>query len=773
MAQARKAGKPADKKDYKEPSEGERAAVTNLLGEIQRAKVIFDQTFKQQLAANRRYTYGTKHGEKHSTSETARTNLVFATQATLLPHIYAKNPEIAVAPTEAVSETDYEKIKGFCKTAQVALNRLFVEEAGLKKRAKSNVRSAMSTGVGWLKLTYQESLAGDPMILRRHNDLQDNLQRVEHLARTLKDGTDFKNAVAQRTELQEQISAIFESDEVKIFKGLALDRVQTEDVLILDESVVDFDDYAHAKKIALGVWMTTDEYEQRFGHAPGPQVTKFGNAEAAETGVKIEFPDAAARKDFVRVWQVEDKTASLIYTVVEGGNSYCRQPFTPKPTPERFYSLYCLGFNLVEGRWRPISDVELLKVLQDEYNDTRYLFAEARKEAIPVRVFRKSGNLTEDDINLLKSRRARDWLGIEGNPTVPLDQDVLQLEGVVIDPTAYDVTLIRNDMDMLVGLSDASRANLIEAKTATEAEIMRQALMTRVAERQDTNEDLITEMARGALEIMLLKFSEEEIQQLCGSDAVWPKMEPEEIFRMVSVSVRAGSTGKPNVQKEREAWNTLLPILKDTIAQVAELRMAGNFDMADSLIELLKETLKRYDERLDVDRFIPQMETDEAGKPVAAANAMQQAAQAQEQLVAMQEELVACKEQVTKLETELAIAKQNDAEAAAKVEADAAISQAQEQSKAAADNMKAAEADAKAQAEKDFKVEELKLTLESQERQAVLKAATEWKIARAKIIADALKPQPTKGADGETQPGKPIDVDELLRKLAELDDQPA
>jgi hypothetical protein len=770
MAQARKAGKPAETTGYKaEVPEGERAAVTTLLSEIQRAKAIFDQSAKTMLADARRYTYGTKHGEKHSTASSARTNLIFATQATLLPHIYAKNPEIAVTPTEAVSESDYENIKSFCKTAQVALNRLFVEEAGLKKRSKSNVRSTMTTGVGWLKLTYQESLSGDPLILRRHNDLQDNLQRVEHLARQQKDKQEFQQSLAQRTELQQQISAIFESDEVKIFKGLALDRVQTEDVLILDESVVDFDDYAHAKKLALGIWMTVDEYEQKFHHAPGPQVTKFGNAESGDNGATINFPEGAAKKDFVRVWQVEDKHANLIHTVVEGGNRYCRQPFTPKPTAERFYSLYCLGFNLVEGRWRPISDVELLKVLQDEYNDTRYLYAEARREAIPTRVFRKSGSLTEEDIKNLSTRRARDWIGVEGNPTVPLDQDVLQLEGIAIDPAAYDVTLIRNDMDMLVGLSDASRANLIEAKTATEAEIMRQALMTRVAERQDANEDLITEMARAALEIMLQKFDESEIKQLCGADAVWPKMAPEEIFRMVSVSVRAGSTGKPNVQKEREAWNTVMPILKDTIAQVAELRMAGNFDMADSLIELLKETLQRYDERLDVERFIPRQEKDAEGNPIQQNNAMQQAAQAQEQLVALQEELQQCKEALATCEQQLMIAKQNDQEAAAKMEADAAIATAQESTKQAAENAKATEAQAKAQAEKEFKLEQHRETLRSQEKQARLSAATDWKIARAKIIADALKPQPTKGADGETQPGKPIDIDELLRKINELD----
>jgi hypothetical protein len=99
----------------------------------------------------------------------------------------------------------------------------------------------------------------------------------------------------------------------------------------------------------------------------------------------------------------------------------------------------------------------------------------------------------------------------------------------------------------------------------------------------------------------------------------WPENPEtvETIFRQVSVKVRAGSSGKPNMQKEREQWGQLLPVISDAMKQVAELRAAGNYDMAEAVLELLRETLRRYDEHLDLDAIIPPTEKDENGKPVA------------------------------------------------------------------------------------------------------------------------------------------------------------
>ena len=54
-----------------------------------------------------------------------RTNIIHSNFAALLPQIYAKNPEIAVTPTEAAGNV-VQWVPQFCKTMQAVLNRCFI-----------------------------------------------------------------------------------------------------------------------------------------------------------------------------------------------------------------------------------------------------------------------------------------------------------------------------------------------------------------------------------------------------------------------------------------------------------------------------------------------------------------------------------------------------------------------------------------------------------------------------------------------------------------------
>lgn len=752
--------------DERTVPEDEKRFVSTLLSRVQRAVDLRKKFDTETLPKLRRLVWGTLQSAD-STATTERINLIFATIAAMIPHVYAKNPEIAVSPSEAVDEAEYPTWKAFCETAQVFLNRMLIDEGGLKRRAKSNVRSAMTTSIGWLKLTFQESLTGsDPIIIRRVNDAQDNLRRIEYLIGSIKKTPDVQNAETKREELKNQLRALMESNEVKVFKGFAIDRVQTEDIFILDESVVDFDDYVHAKQIAHRIWMTDEEFEETFGHKPLPGTQEYGHPGAGnqtdDYGSAVQVGESAAKGCYRAVFEVWDRTSNTIYTVAMGAPGYCRAPYVPKPSSQRWYSFFGLGFNLVEGRFRPLSDVELLMKLQEEYSTTRYLYAEARKEAIPTRVFRKSGSLTEEDLNKLVNRNARDWIGIEGNPQTPLAQEFLQLEGIKIDPAAYDVSLIRNDMDMVVGMSDAGRANLIQAKTATEAEIMRQAMNNRVAERQDTNEDLISDMARAALEIGLQKFTKAEIEEIVGAGAEWPEQLPvEQIFHKIRVHVRAGSTGRPNQQKERETWTNLMPVISDTAKQVAELRAAGSFDLADTQVELLRETLRRFDERLDVDELIPPLQKDEQGQPQAAQNALAKAQEMQAALEQLQQELQACQQELEKKERELEIAKQADLSKAAEAEAKGAIETARESTRQTEASAKAGVESERARLERETKEAAAAREAETERYKAKLQLAGQLYVAR-------MTPHTSTDAEGNASASATPDPNAVVNEIAQV-----
>lgn len=750
-------------KDTYEPPEEEKQAVTRWQERVERAEKR-DPYFERDIELWRRYVYGIAHRDQTGKALT-RTNMIFATMAGMLPHLYAKNPEIAVTPAKGTPKERLPVVKKFCQTSEQVLAELLIDEAKLKRRVKANLRATMSTSYGVLKLLLQEELRGDPLAIRRVQDAQDNLNRIEGLTRKLKNEDDPNEKNAEREALKSNIAGMMAGNEIKMFKGFVLDRVRSEDFLILDESIAEFDEYVEASALAHRVWMTCNTYYETFKHYP-EKATKYNSPYKPEDAGTGQTKAPPPGEMYICVLEIWDKEAQVIRTVAKGSSRWCREPYPPKHTSQRWYPFFIVGFNLVEGRWRPISDTELLMGLQDEYNTTRTNFADAREKAVPKRVFRKAGGLTENDIKNLTDAMNKDWVGVEGSPTIPIKDDVMQLDGPRIDPLAYDVTLIRNDMDLMVGMSDAGRANLIKPKTATEAELMAQALMSRSEERRDANEDMMSEMSEAALEIALRAFTKAEVQQMAGPEAEWPEGESvEEIFSMVNVGVRAGSSGRPNSQKEKEQWTQILPVIKETMQAVAELRAAGNFDMANAAIELLRETVRRFEERIDVDSFIPPVEMGEDGKPVQQAQQMQQAAHMGEQLKLLQEQL-------QELQAELLKAKQQDQAKAAEMQAKGALAVEQERNRAAeiAAEERASnyEADKRTEAEM-YKADQQRSAAESQ-------GDSQAGVEREKLDSDERRHGTEKKAAIEVErikQGLPGSEEELAEAKAEREAQAA
>ena len=71
------------------------------------------------------------------------------------------------------------------------------------------------------------------------------------------------------------------------------------------------------------------------------------------------------------------------------------------------------------------------------------------------------------------------------------------------------------------------------------------------------------------------------------------------------VDIAAGSTGLPDTNEERMRWIELMPIIMQNIELIQQLRIAGIPDQFNPYVQLLEETFKRFDERIDLSRFLP------------------------------------------------------------------------------------------------------------------------------------------------------------------------
>jgi hypothetical protein len=66
----------------------------------------------------------------------------------------------------------------------------------------------------------------------------------------------------------------------------------------------------------------------------------------------------------------------------------------------------------------------------------------------------------------------------------------------------------------------------------------------------------------------------------------------------------------PDNNAERMRWIELMPILMQNIQMVQMMRQSGVPDQFNPYVQLMEETFKRFDERIDMSKFLPPMPED-------------------------------------------------------------------------------------------------------------------------------------------------------------------
>ncbi len=558
--------------------------------------------------------------------------LIHSTLSALVPALYAKNPEIEVRPQRLAVDTRGEVSPwvGFAEVAEDLLQREFIDNTSLKRRAKGCLLSVLTTGSGWLKLTLQDDYGADPLQENRMNDAQDNIADIRALNREMDEPAADEDVLAEQLKLQTAHVEAALSGQAELFvqKGLVIDRVASEDIFVLDDSIRELGDYAQATAMAQRVWMTVDDYKRLFGVSELPQGAKRFGKDKGDTLLKADGGEDDA---LLEVWEVWDKGSGHVLTFARGANEWAREPYAPEVTGERWYPFFGLMFNRVDGRYYPLSDVETLIDYQDEYSHLRSQVRDSRQYNKPVYVVPKAGDLSASEaqrlVESVRDDESGKWLAANINPSQPINASIKQFPLPQLNHALFTPDMIFRDVEMTTRSGDAARGYVNKAKTATEAEIMSMGMQSGISERQDEIEDLMREMARYALEIMVQSYTPEDVSRIIGTQTPWQNMGIDVAFKHLALDIKAGSMSKPNKFQEREQWMQLMPVFQQTIAQMAQLQMQGQQGMAGALRKMLEETLNRFDERIDLDEFIPDFAQD-----MMAQQMMQMAQQAEPQM---------------------------------------------------------------------------------------------------------------------------------------------
>lgn len=461
-----------------------------------------------------------------------------------------------------------------------------------KEGMKGVVRKALTTGVGYVKLGFQRAMARTPEVERQIADINERLATIERLSADLADGeTEPDSAEAEQLRLAMQ--ALEQEPEHIVREGLAFDYPDST-AIIPDPRCRQLKNFVGCQWVAEEFMLSSDDIKEVYGID-----VCSGESPANAYRVLNEFQEAvpeflassdkikAGSKSLYCVWEIYSRRDGLVYVLCEGYKDFLTEPMPPDAFTERFWPWFVFTTNEVYNpdSIMPVSDVRLIRDMQLELNRARQGLREHRRANRPKMAV-ASGMLDDEDKDKLVNHPANAILELNALQPGQKIQDVLQPVAMpAIDPALYEVNPTFEDILRVVGVQEANLGGTTGA-TATESSIAESSRMSAVSSTTDDLDQMLTEMARAAGQILLANVTQETAMEIVGPGAVWPVLTKDQIAREIYLEIEAASTGRPNKAAEVQNATQIVPLLM----QIPGINPEW----------LAREMIRRMDDRLDI-----------------------------------------------------------------------------------------------------------------------------------------------------------------------------
>lgn len=629
--------------EQKEANKKEEKTVARLWKEYDQARN-FDSITRSGYVRDRRYAAGTAN-----LNWAVTTNLIGSFIDILTSFLYARDPEVRVRKAKQVDNRGTKDMDAFATTLELVISRLW-KKGRLKAAARKQVRSALTVGPGYFKAIFVLEDDENPEHQRDLNDLRDNIAKFQALQKQLSEvpeaSTDQVDTWIE--EMQAQETALLEKVEASIVKYLVIDFIPAQNwQCSLDVACTE--DYLDANWNANHIFVLKDELCEKFprlteeeiksatvyyqrretdktpinelselspqlgGGIAADQSEQFTKGSSASSGSgnssATSTPDNGP--EFAKIVELWDKRDNKVKTMVEGIKRWAKEPYVPRYGSTRFFPYFRLAFYEVDGERHPQSLSGRLYKLQDEYSASRSSWRQMRERAIPATIFNAT-NLTEQDVRKIEQSTHQEFIGIAPiDPTRPLKDNFTPKAYEHVDPRMFENGPIKEDMEKISGVQEALQSSVTAPKTATEANIQQSGFASRTTSDRDAVEDLLTDFAQYTAEISIQCLTTQDAQRIAGPAAFWPHgMSIDDIVTMVEVDIKAGTTGKPNREEDKQTWAQLMPTIQGAILAITQSIAAGDLASAKALSELIRMTMTIMGDDTDPELFIPQIPDD-------------------------------------------------------------------------------------------------------------------------------------------------------------------
>jgi hypothetical protein len=429
------------------------------------------------------------------------------------------------------------------------------QDNGYKEQIKGMVRRAKVCGVSYIQLGFQRQLKKDADIEGRIADATDQIARIEVLMAQMKAG-DVEKESAKAEELRLLVADLQQKVEIIAREGPTLSFPRATDITP-DKRCRHLKTFTGARWVTHEFHMEPDDVQETYGVS-----LKTGQFKAytPDEGVKAD----GQKVEEACIWEIQDKSNGQCLTVCEGYSDFLKEPYEPDVKIERFWTLFPLVFNEIESEEQlfPPSDVWMARHMQRDYNSAGQGRREHRISARP-RYATVKGKLEKVDKDALSTSPAHTIIEISALlPGEDIEKVLQRVPVANIDPSLYETETVFQDIMRAVGSQEANLGG-VSGATATETSIAENSRMSASADNVDDLDTMLTQLARGMGQLMLLELSIDTVREIAGPGAVWPAQAPtrEEIVKDLLLEIEAGSSGRPNKAAKLADFERAAPYL--------------------------------------------------------------------------------------------------------------------------------------------------------------------------------------------------------------------
>ena len=530
-------------------------------------------------------------------------------------------------PMAAAVMTDYAngmKQKALFDKLAETLEMVFTyqmdqQRPGFKTQMKALVLRAITTNIGYLKISYRRDTETIPTSSTTIQGFVEKLQRLIATAQELKENnTDPDSPLVEDLRLQAQeLAASAQAGDMQnvLREGLVFDFPPSTAVLV-DPACRCLEDFVSADWVCQEFVLTPEQVQAQWNidvrdssarqYIDGTVKDSSGKSDTglmtAALRVVKKFFGVWDKKAKACVWEIYSKTDQTKYVICDGWPDFLEEPAAPTPQIENFWPIYAFVKNRIEVEENlpkeyvtcyGESDVRLMRSQQEEKNRSREAFRLHRIHNKDVYAY-PTGGLTPTEMENIANAPSGGFVPLAAMASGKKVAEIIDvIPRTPINRENYDDQFVMQDVMLTVGTQDADMGNAPTGQTATGQSIAQASRMTSLGSDIDSLDDFLSKFAKGGGEMILLEMGQPEVNRICGPGAAILPRDREAIKNELFLEVEAASTGKPNRTVDVQNFTAIAPQLQQLWAMLG-------LDPTP----LLKYGIKIADMKIDLDELI-------------------------------------------------------------------------------------------------------------------------------------------------------------------------